>query len=128
MSKELIETLNDLELKRLTLLQQSEPLRARRAALVEKITPLEQELREVNKALKAIEQPRLGELMSAINIVERGLGLAGLRPCCTDEANRETAEQRDNITVQRCKVCSRNHYTLAADPVKIAVTGAAVGA
>ena len=39
-----------------------------------------------------------------------------MHPCCEKPENRETIEQKGDITVQKCKVCDRKHYELSVDP------------
>ena len=46
-----------------------------------------------------------------------------MEPCCEKPDNRETVEQRDDLTVQKCKVCGRRHFELTIDPVKVGTLG-----
>jgi uncharacterized coiled-coil DUF342 family protein len=127
MSEQLRALLDDLDRQRAELLVLSAPLKAKRAELVAKIAPLEAELRDVNQKIKAIEQPKLGELLRSISGLETALGITGLRECCRDAANRQLVEKRDSITVEQCKVCGRRHHTIEADPIEVGVKGAPVG-
>ena len=120
--------LDSLGLERAALLAGSAPLKQQRAALLDEIAPLEARLRELNQKIKAIEQPRLGELNTAISGFEQALGITGLRECCRDAANRVISEKRGQITVETCAVCGRQHHTIEADPVVVGVTGAPVSA
>lgn len=43
--------------------------------------------------------------------------------CCQQPENRETVDQKDGLTVQKCVVCGRKHYELTVDPVKVGLRG-----
>lgn len=62
-----------LEEERAEVLKDLAPLHARRDALMAQIQPLENELREVQKKIKAVEQPRLRELGNQIAAVVRAI-------------------------------------------------------
>jgi hypothetical protein len=44
-----------------------------------------------------------------------------MSPCCENPENRETVEEREDLTVQRCKECGRRHYEVTLEPVEIGV-------
>ena len=46
-----------------------------------------------------------------------------MEPCCENPENRETVEDRGDLTVQKCTVCDRKHYELTVDPVEVGVKG-----
>lgn len=49
----------------------SAPLRKKRDDLQAKFAPVEKEIQSLNQQIKEIEQPHLGELESALNILTR---------------------------------------------------------
>ncbi len=58
------------------LVAQAAPLHMLRAKLQEMIAPLESKLREVNQALKAIEQPRRTDLEAMVRTLETATSAA----------------------------------------------------
>jgi len=73
--KELQDLLEKYQAEHKQLVTKGQPLRDKREELVKKLAPLETELAGVNKELKALNQPKLGELESAIRGLRLTLGL-----------------------------------------------------
>ena len=57
----------------------SGPLREKRAALQERILPVEAEMRELQQAIKEAEQPRLGELRGELSALAKALGSKSMK-------------------------------------------------
>lgn len=60
-----------LEEERASILKGLAPLHAKRDALIAQIQPLEEELRAVQKEIKAVEQPKLREIGNQIAAIVR---------------------------------------------------------
>ena len=76
---ELAGTRKKLEDEKAAILARSAPLHGKRAKLLEKIQPLEAELRKVNAEIKAIEQPAIVEVGNQIAAIARAQGATTLK-------------------------------------------------
>lgn len=68
-----------LEGERAAVLEKAAPLQKRREELLTKISPLEVELRDVNKQIKEIEQPALRDIGQQLARIARAEGAKTLR-------------------------------------------------
>lgn len=53
--------------------KEADPLRARREAINTQVSPLNDEAREINQKLKALEQPALSNLKKELDVLSRAL-------------------------------------------------------
>ena len=47
-----------------------------------------------------------------------------MEPCCENPDNRtepEKVDEREDLTITRCKVCGRRHFELSVDPAHLGV-------
>ena len=72
--KELRGLYESLQAEREALLAKTVSMRAERDALREKMQPLERQLQEMNKAINAIERPRLAEIDNQLGPLAVALG------------------------------------------------------
>jgi uncharacterized coiled-coil DUF342 family protein len=63
-----------LKAERDAVVKQSAPLRAKRDALAAQIQPVENQIRELNQAIKAIEQPRIAEIDNQLGAIAKATG------------------------------------------------------
>lgn len=51
-----------------------------------------------------------------------------LYPCCMNRDNRylREEEQRDDLKVERCRICERRHFTATMEPGKFKKMGASI--
>lgn len=63
-----------LQAERGTLTAVSEPLREKRDAIIQKMRPLEKQVRDLDAQIRAVEQPRLADLDNQISGLAKILG------------------------------------------------------
>jgi uncharacterized coiled-coil DUF342 family protein len=72
--KEVKELIGSLEARRKAVLDKSAPFHAKRDELLKRLHPLEVELRELDRQIKAIEQPGVRDLGNQIAALHRAIG------------------------------------------------------